>query len=172
MSAPCVCLYLCVVVVSYCPSLRKPSVFRGGNIWEMNWRAEQNVKWLVVLWFLTALRRVNKYCRLVLIFRGESRHDNAAVWRHRGASQSTRSAPWNHRFDVGAKNVFSSCHASVSARASTDRHPDRPTTIWGQCGPPDNRLQQAETARRHENLSWCTERITLKRQFVEGSFDL
>lgn len=49
-------------------------------------RPRQNVKCLVMLWFLTALQPVSKYCRLVLIFHGESKHNNTALWRHRGGS--------------------------------------------------------------------------------------
>lgn len=50
-----------------------------------------------MLWFLTALHRVNKYCWLVLIFHGESKHDNTTLWRHHGGltqqhRRSTRSA--------------------------------------------------------------------------------
>lgn len=58
--------------------IHHPSVSGGTR------EAGQNAKGLVMLWFPTASQPVNKYCRLVLIFHGESQHDSASLWRQGG----------------------------------------------------------------------------------------
>lgn len=95
-------------------------------------RPRQNVKCLVMLWFLTALQPVSKYCRLVLIFHGESKHNNTAfdvTAEARTALSVLCAPPWNRGFDVEKKD------AVWSGRSAYRRtHLQIVTVAPGPCG--------------------------------------